>query len=244
MDPKRRVVALSHRWQPELHHVGEERTPVLVVDEAAESVAPLQRVAVEQGGFQAAEGAFYPGVRAPLPPSYVIDIVTRAVPLIRRHYGVPDELVLQPRGFSFSLVSTPAESLVPLQRLPHFDTPEPYYFALLHYLNPGPHGATALFRHRATGFERISPQRAEAYFAAAQPAMDRLMSGPGAYLVESNQDYHCYHRIGYRQNRLAIYPGNLLHSIQVDEKSDIDANPATGRLTANIFISFGPRRKR
>ncbi|MBY5993985.1 DUF6445 family protein [Ferrimonas balearica] len=240
MDPKRRVVTLSPHWPVQVQRVGEERTPVLVVDEATESVAPLCQVACEQARFAPAQGAFYPGVRAPLPPSYVIDVVNRAVPLIRQHYQVPPGLTLKPRGFSFSLVTTNEADLVPLQRLPHFDTPEPYYFALLHYLNPGPHGATALFRHRSTGFERVSPARSEAYFAAAQPGLDRLMTEPGRYLVQSNAEYECYHRIDYRQNRLAIYPGNLLHSIQVNPDTDIDANPGSGRLTANIFISFGP----
>ena len=49
-----------------------------------------------------------------------------------------------------------------------------------------------------------------------------------------------YHRIDYRPNRLVVYPGCLLHSGLVNPVIDVDSNPRTGRLTANIFVDFFP----
>ncbi|WP_261389806.1 DUF6445 family protein [Ferrimonas balearica] len=240
MDPAQRITELTPYWEPVVSRVGRERTPILVVDDAVQCVASLRDVACQCGEFKSAMGAFYPGIRAPLPPSYVIDVVNRAVPLLRQLHGVPEHYQLRPAGFSFSLLTQSPERLQPLQRLPHFDTPDPYHFALLHYLNPGPHGSTALFRHRESGYERIDAKRMDGYFSLAQSALDELMKLPPAYMVESNHHYDCYYSVPYRENRLAIYPGNLLHSIQVNPEQDISDDPLSGRLTANLFIRFEP----
>jgi hypothetical protein len=56
----------------------------------------------------------------------------------------------------------------------------------------------------------------------------------------SNDEYELYHRIEYRPNRLVVYPGCLLHSGLVNPAVDINPDPRTGRLTANIFVDFFP----
>ncbi|MCW8125914.1 DUF6445 family protein [Microbulbifer halophilus] len=134
-------------------------------------------------------------------------------------------------------VSAP-ESLSDLQRIPHFDTSSPYFFALLLYLNPGPRGGTGFFRHRSTGFERVSEERTETYFSSTDQFL-REQGGPSAgYVTESRDGFELYHRIDYQQHRLSIYPGSLLHSILVDTETDIDPDPRSGRLTANLFFEF------
>jgi hypothetical protein len=50
-------------------------------------------------------------------------------------YQFPSILSFKLQASYFSLNSTPASELKPLHCLPHFDTPSPHYFALLHYLN-------------------------------------------------------------------------------------------------------------
>jgi hypothetical protein len=138
----------------------------------------------------------------------------------------------------FSLLTQTGPTLTRLQRVPHFDSLDQRYFALVHYLNPGDFGGTGFFRHRPTGFERLtqtkfpmSTQAAEAYF--------RMHGEPTArYIRESDGHFKLLETITYRSNRVVAYPGNLLHSGIVDPAKDIDANPRTGRLTANLFLQF------
>ena len=225
---------------PQLVYLGNEKTPLIIIDDVAADLLPIRQCAYTQAHFSADNGSFYPGVRAPLPQAYVTDVLNLVYQLIYDVYQIPSSLSIKLQALYFSLISTPACELKPLQCLPHFDTPSPHYFALLHYLNDGPHGNTAFFRHIPTGFERINEERMPDYFKSAQPLVDDITRHPSGYCVESDSHYEIYHQVEYRPNRLVIYPGNLLHSTLVNPQTDIDANPRTGRLTSNIFIEFKP----
>ena len=61
---------------------------------------------------------------------------------------------------------------------------------------------------------------------------------PAKYIDASTDHYEIIHEIEYRPNRLVMYPGNLLHSGLVKPERDLGWDPATGRLTANLFIDF------
>ncbi|NMH65717.1 DUF6445 family protein [Shewanella salipaludis] len=226
------------RLTPQILYLGHEKTPLIIIDNFAADLTPLLNFARTRATFAADPDSFYPGVRAPLPRPYVEDVLNRLYSLLYEVYEIPSRQSIRLQALHFSLISTSPEALKPLQRLPHFDTPQPHYFALLHYLNDGPHGNTAFFRHIPTGFERIDGSRMPAYFQSAQQFVGQNATEPPGYFVQSNEHYELYHQVEYRPNRLLIYPGNLLHSTLVEPGTDIDANPQTGRLTANMFIEF------
>ena len=58
------------------------------------------------------------------------------------------------------------------------------------------------------------------------------------YCTSTSEHYELYHEIEYKPNRLVIYPDHLLYSTIVCPDTDINSDPQTGRLTANIFIEF------
>ena len=225
-------------FKPQVCYIGQEQTPVIIIDNFADELSTLLGIARQQAVFTKDDGSYYPGVRAPLPQRYAIEVINQVFQLIYDVYTVPHHLRIKPQILSFSLISQAPESLMPLQRLPHFDTPEPYYFAILHYLNEAPHGNTAFFRHKNTGFERVNEARMEHYFTSANAFLTENAKNTPEYFVQSDQHYDIYHQIEYQPNRLVIYPGNLLHSTLVNLHTDIDDDPNTGRLTANIFINF------
>ncbi|NIM69892.1 MAG: hypothetical protein GTN86_04375 [Xanthomonadales bacterium] len=220
--------------------VGRARTPVIVIDDFAADPQPLIRYAAEQVSFGADDTSMYPGVRAALPRDYVITVLQQLQVLLRQVYRVPNELRMRPVNTVFSLITTPESDLSARQRSPHFDSNRPFYLALLHYLNEGGFCDTGLFRHLETGLERIIGDDVERYVRARE--LYREQHGPPdrAYVKGSNAEFELYERLEYRANRLAVYPGYLLHSGLVDPAVDIDPHPATGRLTANIFIDFFP----
>ncbi|UJF20431.1 DUF6445 family protein [Shewanella sp. OMA3-2] len=224
--------------EPQICYIGNEQTPIIIIDNFADDIAPLLSIARQQAKFIKDDSSYYPGVRAPLPNPYAIEVINQVFQLVYDVYKVPHHLRIKPQILSFSLISQSPDSLMPLQRLPHFDTPEPYYFAILHYLNDAPHGNTAFFRHKKTGYERVNEAKMDHYFESAKAFLTDHAKDTPEYFVKSDPHYDIYHQVEYKPNRLVIYPGNLLHSTLVDLNTDIDDDPSTGRLTANIFINF------
>jgi hypothetical protein len=216
---------------------GLERTPVIVMDNLATDLQPLLETAQQQEFTSPAQAA-YPGVRAPLPHEYTKTLLQAIYSLITDLYKIPKHLQLYPQNQYYSLVSTAPEELARLQRVPHFDSLSPYYFAIMHYLAPGPRGGTGFFRHEPSGFENINASRFETFKASAEAYMAEHGEPPPRYQTESDQHFAVTETVSYQQNRLMIYPGTLLHSGLIEPDTDIDANPQTGRLTANLFIEF------
>jgi len=83
----------------------------------------------------------------------------------------------------------------------------------------------------------LEPRRSE-FFESSRAFMEEHGPPPQKYIDGSNNHYELYERIEYKPNRLVVYPGSLLHSGLVDPAIDINPNPRTGRLTANIFVDF------
>ncbi|QIR14902.1 DUF6445 family protein [Shewanella aestuarii] len=231
------LISISY-IKPQVIYVGNEKTPVIVIDDFADDLTHLVDYACHKAHYEPDEGSYYPGVRSLLPRLYVIEVINHIFQLIYDVYNVPHQLQLKPQMWVFSLINQQPESLMPLQRLPHFDTPDPYHFAILHYLNNGTHGNTAFFRHKSTGLERIDESNMAHYFEAATSFLQEHQKDTPQYFTDSDNHYDIFHEIEYRPNRLVIYPGSLLHSTLVSLENDIDDNPSTGRLTANIFINF------
>lgn len=223
-----------------VERIGWEQTPVIQVDRLLSELDSLCRIARDRAQFSGDGQAGYPGVRATLPADYTRRIMEAMEPVIRSTYDIPPNYCMHCTRQLFSLVTTPENQLKVLQRIPHFDTRRPFYFALMHYLNPGPFGGTGFFRHRPSDCERVPETRYPAFVAGAKTHMAQQGVPPARYCRESNAHFEMIHRTDYRRNRLVIYPGNLLHTGLIEPDRDISDDPATGRLTANIFLDFSP----
>ncbi|GGD62964.1 DUF6445 family protein [Lacimicrobium alkaliphilum] len=216
---------------------GLERTPVIVLDDVIHDLHPLRSNAYKMP-FSAPEKAAYPGIRAPLPSVYTQKLLQAIYTLITDIYQIPGHLKMYPLNMYYSLVTTPPDKLTRLQRVPHFDNLSPYYFAIMHYLAPEPHGGTAFFRHRPTGFENITAPRFDQFRKNAEAHMASHGEPEARYQLETDSHFERIDSVEYCQNRLMIYPGTLLHSGLIDSNTDINPDPETGRLTANLFIEF------
>lgn len=234
---------LDLEWNPEatvqVRIVGRERTPVVVVDDPLRCTRALIDYAATGAQFSTEGAQGYPGVRAPLPAQYAAAVLPQLEPLISRAFGLPAPLQSKLIHQLFSLVAQPAETLQMLQRAPHFDNRCPFYFATVHYLAAGAHGGTGIFRHRPTGFESVSEARYAQFVRAAEAHVRRHGPPPARYIRESDNHFELIEELPYRANRLLLYPGYLLHSGLIDPDRDISADPATGRLTANLFLLCG-----
>ena len=220
------------------HRVGREDQPLIAIDGVMEDAGKLVDFARSHGGFTDVMAGLYPGLRAPLPLDYARAAVGRLDPLIREIYDL-GAVKLVKIDCVYSLVTTPPSALVPFQRIPHIDTSNPLHFAVLHFLCGPPFGGTAFFRQRETGFETITPERAAIY----EKACGRSLADDEAaacYIADGHQAYERIALFDARWDRMLVYRSNALHSGHIPDPAALSADPAIGRLTANIFIGYRP----
>lgn len=211
-------------------HVGNERSPVIVIDSFAGDPESLVDLAAEAVFIDV--GSVYPGVRAPAPEPYVKSLLAATASLVTQVFGAPcpDELDLA----AFSIVTAPPALLRPIQRIPHFDGPDEERIAFLHYLCAPQQGGTSFFRHRATNLERVRRDRVDEYRDAVVAEL-RTGSSARRYAGDDGRYFERIHRVDAAFNRLIIYKGNALHSGDILAGTILSEDPRQGRLTINGF---------
>jgi hypothetical protein len=232
------TVQINPKASLQVVRAGQEQTPIIIIDDYAEDTRQIVDYACGAIDYGPDNTSAYPGVRAKLPRSYVMAVLNSIYRLLFQVYSVPADFGMKPLNTVYSLISTPESELALAQRVPHYDSTGPYYLAVLHYLNPGPFCDTGLFRHRPTGFEKILDHRLDEFVESSSRYLDEHGEPPKKYIDASNDHYELYEQIQYKTNRLVAYPGTLLHSGLVDPFRDINSDPRSGRLTANIFVDF------
>ncbi|MET3663663.1 DUF6445 family protein [Caulobacter sp. 1776] len=213
-----------------LRHVGQERQPLLVVDDVlADPWAMVD--AARAAEFYRPPHTHYPGLNANLPEAYYRTVVTALRGPIEAAFDVSASAVLKFFGF-FALATTPVEAATPVQTLPHLDAPDPDRLAMVHYFCRGAFGGTGFFRHQATGFESVDAARQDAYAAAVQA---ELAEGRTTFAGADTPGYDLIDAVEAVFNRLIVYRGHVLHAGLLGRGGGA-ADPAIGRLTANGFI--------
>ncbi len=213
--------------------VGNERTKVIHIADFFND--PDAVVEAAQGLTFARINQHYPGVRAPV-QSALLDalcsVVSEHVPV-----GTSGEKANWQGAAWYSIVTCPPAQLTPFQRLPHFDGFDEAQVAVMIYLNHTDHGGTAFFRHRATGFERITEARYPAYKQQLERGVAQTGLPPARYITDGAPHFEKIGESDASYNSLIIYPGTLLHSGVIRNDRDLDADPVRGRLTINGFFS-------
>lgn len=232
------VSSLASSLDLKIDRIGRAQTPIMVADDVCVDGGASLRSFASKLRFEADASSLYPGVRAKLPDAYVTELLSKVIESLYTTYNIPRHFTPSVTQSCFSLLTQPASLLSPMQRIPHFDSANPYFFAILHYLGNGKHGNTGFFRHNPTRLERIYEIDKNNYFETTSRFLNGQAEIDKKYMDDTNDHYTLYYQILYLTDRLAIYPGNTLHSILVNSEADIDWSIDQGRLTANIFLSF------
>ncbi|MXP28627.1 hypothetical protein GRI58_07320 [Porphyrobacter algicida] len=219
--------------KPQRLLVGTSRTPVLIVDETGTDCPRIRSIARNLGPFPSATNN-YPGLRRIIDETddtawaYVRSLLEAMTPFLGGAFDLDGFELIEA---SFSLVTTPSHELSSVQRMPHFDSVEPDFYAVMQYLAPCE--GTAFYRHRTSGVETVTP--AEVHDFIAQARHDSHYA-TAEYIYGDTEYYETIARVEGHEGRLVAYPGRLLHSglIPADFVGNVD--PEHGRLTCNFFI--------
>ncbi len=216
----------------EVVRVGEERAPVVVIDDVAR--APEALVDAASGQTFTAMGDHYPGVRAPASPQVLAEIDEVLGWALYEVFGFREGARV--RESAFSIVTTPPGELSVFQRLPHFDSVDPRRLAVLLYLSRPEQGGTAFYRHNETGFEEVNAARFATFKAALEADTARRGLPPAAYPGERVHGFTRTATLPAAFNRALLYRGNSLHSGAIPHDLALDSDPRVGRLTLNVFL--------
>lgn len=214
-------------------HVGNEKQPVLIVDNFLSDPFSLREFCVRYLKLNKIDG-LYPGLRASAPESYIQLIHYYLRDSIHSAFSIDDSMVKHVKA-DYSMVLTPVDQLKVAQCIPHYDSLVSSELAAVHYLCGSDKGGTSLYRHRDTGFEYVDSNRAAIY-------TEQLMRGinnapyPQRYMNGSNQLFEQIASYEAVFNRMIIYRCTSLHSGNIAPDFVFDSNPRTGRLTINTFI--------
>jgi hypothetical protein len=218
--------------QHRVDYIGNARAPVLVIENAWLDPHALIEMAAARNDYRT-RSLYYPGVRSSAPPEYAHATVARLRDLLRTTFDLAGELVIT--DATFSLVVTPPDKLVPFQRVPHFDSADQNRIAVLHYLSDL--GGTSFYRHRNTGIEIVTTDIQERYMRAVNAEVRTLGMPPAAYVDGDTPLFERIARYDAVLNRMLVYRGSMLHSVNVPPGFVPDANPRTGRLSLNTFLA-------
>jgi hypothetical protein len=221
---------------PELRRVGATQSPVVVVDGFSERLSAIVDLAAAMAPFPRITGNYYPGVRRVIHEqdetafAYVTQTLRAAAPFIGGAFDLDGFDLIEA---SFSMITAPPATLLPAQRAPHFDSTDPDYIAVLHYLSDTPGTGTAFYRQRATGIELVDETNVSRFVATAK---HDATTRSATYINETDEYFEQVAVVEGVPDRLIIYRGSLLHSGIIPPGMTMSDNPRIGRLTANLFV--------
>jgi len=223
--------------RPELRRFGKSQSPVVIIDGFSGEVSPTVGAAEALAPFENA-GNYYPGLRRIITEAdgdandYVNLVCEQAAQFVAGAFDVEGFDLIEA---SFSMVTTQPAELNPTQRAPHFDSTDPKYYALLHYLRVPEGTGTAFYRQRSTGIERVTETNVSTFVRTASAEVAQLPPDSG-YINGSNAFFEQIGAVDAVEDRLIIYQGSLLHSGIIPPTMNLSPDPRVGRLTANFFL--------
>lgn len=217
----------------EILRVGDSEEPVVVVDNVLVDPDALIEHAAQAAFDLPPAASRYPGLVAPLPDTYRNQVAQLLLGPMAGSFGVNPGFRPPSYGF-FGLATVGPEAMTPAQAAPHIDSHRLNSFATVHYLSPAAFGGTAFYRHKATGYEVVTPIRSDGYRRLRRQELEAHKDRP---LEEVRQLYEEIAHVEARFNRLIFYRAGLFHSACLTAGVDLGNTPRTGRLTANMFFN-------
>ena len=228
----------NNHAQVKLAHIGRRGISVCRIDNVLRDPEGVAVLGFAQP-YAADRSNLYPGVRAPMPESFSTALRAWLTPILQRNRVLQDRQAIYRDESFFSVVTTASTDLLPIQRIPHYDSTDPTLFAAVIYLCDTRFSGTSFYRHRKTGYEEITAANQKNY----QLSLDNEMRIQGAPKKEyTNGDSALFEVIFSNElqfNSAIIYPSRMLHAANITKQFESPQDQSEWRLTVTALLQTG-----
>ncbi|HWS61566.1 MAG TPA: DUF6445 family protein [Steroidobacteraceae bacterium] len=186
--------------------------------------------------FAEDDSNLYPGVRARVPQEFSRPFHAWLTRTLHSTGLLEESSYIHDDASFFSIVNKSRADLLPLQRIPHYDSTDPRVFAAVIYLFNRANSGTSFYRHRTTGYEKIGADNAGNYKISLNRNMKQFGPPAREYTNGSNALFERTHSVDSAFNRILIYSGNALHAADIDGSLFSGSDNSQWRLTISSLI--------
>lgn len=216
-----------------VQYIGQQQTPIVVCELSSALSTYLINHASSYRPDWSPASTIYPGIWSQVPQGFEEALLGFIQPLIARYY-FPRKAE---RAVScYAMATTEKDRLKVGQRLPHFDSFDPYQLASVLYLCDESFGGTGFFRHKSTGIEKVTRSNCAEFTRVVTEEVAEFGAPSAQYTGQCGHIFDSLFECQASVGRLVLYPSALLHAGLVNSEKNTECDPKLGRLTITSFI--------
>jgi Family of unknown function (DUF6445) len=229
------LFAFNDAAQVRLAHIGRRGIAVTLIDDVLHDPEGVAALGLGQS-YAEDRSNLYPGLRAPMPASFSTAFRAWLTPILQRNGVLESNRVICGDTSFFSVVTTASTDLLPIQRIPHYDSTDPNLFAAVIYLCDTRFSGTSFYRHRKTGYEEITEANRHNYQLALDNDLRIHGVPPQEYVNGDSVLFEAIFSTELQFNSAVIYPGRILHAGNIKRQFDPPKDKRDWRLTITALL--------
>jgi hypothetical protein len=227
--------AFNNNAEVKLAHIGRRRIAITMIDNVLRDPEGVAALGFAQS-YAPDRSNLYPGLRAPMPQSFSTAFRAWLTPILQRNGVLEGSRAIYSDASFFSVVTTASTDLLPIQRIPHYDSTDPSLFAAVIYLCDTRFSGTSFYRHRKTGYEEITAENRNNFRLALDTEM-RIHGVPQKeYINGDSLLFEAIFSNELRFNSAVIYPGRILHAGNIKKQFNPPKDKSEWRLTVTALL--------
>lgn len=238
--PRASIFAFNTNAEVTQVRIGRSQITLTLIEDVLDDPASVATAGFAQS-YTENSSNFYPGMRAVMPEDFSTALRTWLTPILRNNRVLrPDQTLYRDESF-FSVVTKASTELLPIQRIPHYDSTDPKLLAAVIYLchtksTETKFSGTSFYRHRRTGYEEITAENRANYQLALDH--DMRMHGPPQreYTDGDSLLFETIFATPLKFNSAVIYPGGILHAATIHRQFHPPQNKSDWRLTITAAL--------
>src|ERR1700730_11817621 len=229
------LFAFNDNAQVKLAHIGRRAIAVSMIDNVLHNPEGVATLGFAQS-YARDRSNLYPGLRAPVPESFSAALRAWLTPILQRNGMLEGSRAICRDESFFSVVTTASTDLLPIQRIPHYDSTDPNLFAAVIYLCDTRFSGTSFYRHRKTGYEEITEANRNNYRLALDNEMRMHGVPKKEYMNGDSLLFEAIFSNELKFNSAIIYPCRILHAANIKRQFNAPKDKSEWRLTVTSLL--------
>jgi hypothetical protein len=229
------VFAFNDNAEVRLAQIGRRAIPVTMIDNVLREPQGVAALGLAQS-YAEDSGNLYPGMRAPMPESFSTAFRAWLTPILQSSGMLAGNRAIYRDTSFFSVVTTASTDLLPIQRIPHYDSTDPNLFAAVIYLCDTRFSGTSFYRHRKTGYEEITEANCHNYQLALDNDLRLHGVPPQEYVNGDSALFEVIFSTELKFNSAVVYPGRILHAGNIKKRFEPPKDKSDWRLTITSLL--------